>query len=99
MIPADKAANKIVVVCRLHYIYTLKQGLNGTKAYETTPTDEKSEVNSHLNELPLQFSVSVKERQDKLSMMYWLPKLHKRPFKARFIANSSYCTTTEYRTF
>ena len=27
--------------------------------------------------------------------MYWLPKLHKRPYKARFIANSSYCTTTE----
>ena len=28
-------------------------------------------------------------------MMYWLPKLHKRPYKARFIANSSSCTTAE----
>ena len=27
--------------------------------------------------------------------MYWLPKRHKRPYKARFIANSSSCTTTE----
>ena len=27
--------------------------------------------------------------------MYWLLKLHKRPYKARFIANSSSCTTTE----
>ena len=27
--------------------------------------------------------------------MYWLPKLHKRTYKARFIANSSSCTTTE----
>ena len=27
--------------------------------------------------------------------MYWLPKLHKRPYKARFIANSSSCTKTE----
>ena len=27
--------------------------------------------------------------------MYWLPKLHKRPYKARFIANSSSFTTTE----
>ena len=26
--------------------------------------------------------------------MYWLPKRHKRPYKARFIANSSSCTTT-----
>ena len=27
--------------------------------------------------------------------MNWLPKLHKRPYKARFIAISSSCTTTE----
>ena len=27
--------------------------------------------------------------------MYWLSKLHKRPYKARFIANCSSCTTTE----
>ena len=26
--------------------------------------------------------------------LYWLPKHHKRPYKARFIANSSSCTTT-----
>ena len=26
--------------------------------------------------------------------MYWIPKLHKSPYKARFIANSSACTTT-----
>ncbi len=26
--------------------------------------------------------------------MYWLPKLHKNPFKSRFIANSSNCSTT-----
>ena len=41
------------------------------------------------------FSVGVKERQDILSTMYWLPKLHKRPYKARSIANSSSCNTTE----
>ena len=33
LVPADKAANNVVVVCRLHYINTLKQELNGTKAY------------------------------------------------------------------
>ena len=27
--------------------------------------------------------------------LYWLPKLHKRPYKSRCIANSSPCTTTE----
>ena len=39
--------------------------------------------------------VDVKERQDRLPTMYWLPKLHKKPYKARFIAKSSSFTTTE----
>ena len=77
MVPADKATNNVVVVCRLHYINTLKQELNGTKAYEETSSDVKSLVNSHSNELPYKFTVNVKERQDKLPTMYWLPKLKK----------------------
>ena len=74
---------------------TLKQELDGTRAYLETDTDEVSVVNAHLNDLPVQFSVCVNEGQDKLPTMYWLPKLHKRLYKARFIANSSSCTTTE----
>ena len=35
------------------------------------------------------------KRNSKLPTLYWLPKLHKRPNKSRFIANSSTCTTTE----
>ena len=68
---------------------------DGTRAYQETDTDEMSIVNAHLNELPVKFSVCVIEGQDKLSTMYWLPKLHKRPYSARFIANCSSCTTTE----
>ena len=52
-------------------------------------------MKGHCNHLALKFSVCVKERQDRLSTMYWLPKLHKTPYKARFTANSSSCTTTE----
>ena len=52
-------------------------------------------MNGHCNHLALKFSVCVKERQDRHPTMYWLPKLHKTPYKARFIANSSSCTTTE----
>ena len=33
LVPADKAANNVVVVCRLHYVNTLKQELDGTRAY------------------------------------------------------------------
>ena len=95
LVPAGKAANNVVVVWRLHYINTLKQELSGTKAYKETSEEEKSVVNGHCNHLALKFSVCVKERQDRLPTMYWLPKLHKTLYKARFIANSSSCTTTE----
>ena len=77
LVPADNAANNVVVVCRIHYINTLKQELNGTKAYEETSIDEKAVVYSHSNEIPNTFAVDVKERQDRLPTMYCLPKLHK----------------------
>ena len=91
----DKAANIVVVVLRLHYINTLKQELSGTKAYKETSEEEKSVVSGHCNHLALKLSVCVKEHQYRLPTTYLLPKLHKRPYKPRFIANSTSCTTTE----
>ena len=41
------------------------------------------------------FGLFVDEDHSKLPTLYWLPKLHKRPYKSRFIATSSACTTTE----
>ena len=88
-VPADKAANKVVIVSKLYWFNTLKQELRSTKAYEETSEDEKSVVFGHCNDMALKFSVTVKEQQDKLPTTYWLPKLHKRPYKARFIVNAS----------
>ena len=56
-----------------------------------TSEEEKSVVNGHCNHLALKFSECV----NRLPTMYWLSKLHKRPYEARFIANSTSCTTTE----
>ena len=73
LVAADKAANNVVVVCRLHYINTLKQELDGTMAYLETDTDEVSVVNAHLNDLndlPVKFSVCVNEGQDKRCIGY-----------------------------
>ena len=91
---ADKAANNVVVVWRLYYINTLKQELGSTKTYERISTDERSIINTHSIDITAKFAVSIKEKQDILPTLYWLPKLHKRPYKARFIAISSSCTTT-----
>ena len=42
------------------------------------------------------FGLLVDENHSKFPTLYWLPKLLKRPYKSRFIANSSACTTTEF---
>ena len=86
LVPSEKAANNV---------NTLKQEMSGTKANEEISEDEKSIIFRHCTDVALKFSVNVKEQQDKLRMMYWLPKLHKRPYKGRHFANSSVCTTTK----
>ena len=73
-----------------------RKELGGTKAYELQPlAEERSVVNDHIIYSATKFAVCVTEGQGNLPTLYWLPKLHKRPYKAQFIANSSSCTTTE----
>ena len=69
------------------------QELGSTKSYERISTDERSLVNTHSIDITAKFAVSIKEKQ-RLPMLYRLPKLHKRPYKARFIANSISCAFT-----
>ena len=58
--------------------------------------DLKSVIYNHIFHNATRFAVSVNEDQERLPTLYWLPKLHKkRKYRARFIANSSSCTTTE----
>ena len=56
---------------------------------------ERVVVDGHVCHTALHFGVKAKENQDKILTLYCLPKLHKSPYKARFIANFSSCTTTE----
>ena len=77
----------------LHYY--LNKELGSTKTNQRTSTDEKSVVDNHFCHITIKLSVGISESQEKLLTLYWLPKLHKRPYKSRFIANTSSCTTAE----
>ena len=80
----------------MYYIDTLKRELVDTSAYKLQPSlSEKVAANGHGCHTALHFGVKAKENQDRVPTLYWLPKLHKKPYTARFIANSSSCTTTE----
>ena len=55
---------------------------------------ETSVVDRHQFLMAAKFDVFVDGDHSKLPALYWLPQLHKRPYKSRSIANSSSLTTT-----
>ena len=96
LVPADKAANNVVVVWQLYNINTLKRELVDTNVNKLQPSlSERVIVDGNGCHTAPHFGVKAKENQDIVPMLYWLPKLHKKSYKARFIANSSSCMTTE----
>jgi hypothetical protein len=56
---------------------------------------EKDIVNNHVTNIS-SLKVRIDENELKLPIMYWIPKLHKKPYKARFIANSTSSTTSNF---
>ena len=54
----------------------------------------ESVVDRHRFHMAAKFGVLVDVDHSKLPTLYWLPKLHKKSYKSRFIPNSSSCTTT-----
>ena len=71
---------------KMYYINILKQELGNAKTHEHNLLDEKSVVNRHRcqNIMDTKFGVFVDEDRSKLPTLYWLPKLHKRPYKITF---------------
>ena len=78
LVPADKAANNVVVVYRLYY-NTLKRELVDTNAYKLQHSlSERVIVDGHECNTSLHFGIKDKVNQDKVLTLYWLPKLHKK---------------------
>ena len=81
LVRADKAANSGVVVRQLYYMNTLKRELVNTYAYKLHPSlSERVIVDRHGCHTALHFGVKAKENQDKVPSLYWLPKLHEKPY-------------------
>ena len=68
-----------------------KGELNSTSTYVPTQLTKDQLLVHHINTLT---KINVKIDKCELPTFYWLPKLHKRPYKSRFISNSSHCSTT-----
>ena len=90
LVPADKAANNVIVVCKKYHIETLIKNWASTP-----PTDSFDEIlKSHCKFIE-SVGLQMFEEDKNLLYLYWTPKLHKVSFKQRFIAGSSKCTTKD----
>ena len=100
LVPADKAGHNIIFVCKYYYIHTLMEelGINsGTNLNSTYVTQDRTVdeiIQTHATTLEDVFDIKLQQREKNLPQIYWIPKLHKTPYRARFIAGSSSCTTT-----
>ena len=96
-VTADKAPNDIVFVCNSHYIDCLIKELHndnslGNPTYTPT-TLTKEEILADLMSVLCSFEISTKDDEMDQPSLYWIPKLHKCPYKQRYIAGSAKCFT------
>ena len=87
------ASNNIVFVCKTHYIKCLMEELGMStmtknQTYNLTAMS-KDELLQNQHLVMLTFGISLPEENTDLPKLYWIPKLHKNPYKQRYIADSA----------
>ena len=98
IVPADKASNNIVFVCKSYYFECLikELGMNSNTSSNTTykPTSfDKDEILTNHRSFMTSLNIPSGKESEDLPYLYWIPKLHKTPCKERYIAGSSTCST------
>ena len=96
MVPIDKAANNISIICKRFYVMRLLKEVGAIG--KPDPTYELSNINPTelINDdvtLCERYGLKLDEEQKTLPIMYWTPKMHYTPSRARFIVSSAKCST------
>ena len=95
IVPADKASNNVVFVCKTYYLDCIRKELDLEESNSTykRSTFSKEEILANHRSVLSSFGVNTNNNDTNLPLLYWIPKLHKNPYKQRFIAGSSKCST------
>ena len=89
--PAGNAAAKFIITWKRYYVDVLRGQLNSSSTYIPAHLTNDKFLLHHINTFA---KINVKIDKCELTTFYWLPKLHKKPYKSRFRSNSSHCSTT-----
>ena len=97
IVPTDKASYNYTFVCKKHYVDILIEELglhffSGNPTYTLTDFSAWEVLDNHKSVLT---SLGIQTNNEELDLpyIYWIPKMHKNPYKHRFIADSSKCST------
>ena len=100
----DKAANNYVFIYKKFYLVTLMTELGvdlntlectGNNTYGPVTVTEEELIKNHCKFLKDNFNITVTKKNLCIPRIFWNPKLHKNPYKARYIAGASNCTTKQ----
>ena len=98
----DKASNNFAFVCKKFFVLVLLEELGfdkdnflpiGNNTYLPVWETENDIINRHSTVLNDNFKMNCTIDNRVLPRLFWVPKLHKNPFKFRFIAGARHCTT------
>ena len=90
IVPAYKASNNYTFVCKRHYVDILIEELGfhslpGNPTYNLTDLSASEVLDNHKSVLT-SFGIQSNSEELDLPYIYWIPKMHKNPYKHRFIA-------------
>jgi hypothetical protein len=96
IVPADKSANNMVIICKKMYLTTIAQELGydpltgeckGNEVYEYVGASKTDILYRH-SSLLKRYGYTMEEEDNTLPKIFAIPKLHKNPYKFRFIAGA-----------
>ena len=96
LVPIDKASNNVAIICKRFYIEKLlfEVGLcgNPNDAYQISDINPSNIIDNNIH-FCKSLNLSINNKMHCLPYMYWSPKMHYQPCRARFIVASAVCST------
>ena len=92
LVPTDKAANNISIICKKYYHECMQSELDSDVYQSVNNTPDHDIIEQHKSELR-HIGIEVSENDEKLPFIYSTAKQHKSPVGNRFIVSGKSCTT------